>query len=46
VKKDKEKEKENKTSQAAIEPRTSSLSDKIWPQFSHGDGHPTVTRRL
>jgi hypothetical protein len=35
-----------KTGQAAIEPRTSSLPDKIWYQVPRGDGCPTVLNHL
>jgi hypothetical protein len=44
--KQKEKQTNQKPGQLAIEPRISSLPDKIWHQFSHGDGDPTVTRPL
>jgi hypothetical protein len=35
-----------KTGQKAIEPWISSLPDKIWRQFSHGDGYPTVVNHF
>jgi hypothetical protein len=42
----KTEKRKSKTGQAAIEPRTSSRPGKILRQFSHGDGYPTVARRL
>jgi hypothetical protein len=38
--------KKQTTGQAVIEHRTSSLPDKIWHQFSHGEGYPIVVNRL
>jgi hypothetical protein len=38
----KTKTKKSETGQAAIEPRTPSIPDKIWCQFSHGDDGPRI----
>jgi hypothetical protein len=38
--------KRKETGQVVIEPRRSSLPNKIWRQLSHGDGYPTVTQQL